>query len=802
MTDPDEEFRQILLATFREDAHELLSTISEGLIDLEKKSPNIDPVLIEKILRDTHSLKGASHAVHLQEIESVSLNLEHVFLQMQKGLLIPDADIFELFYSAITILFSVIRGEPGSEQNIFDIIQLLKDLEGRKKIVTSTEENISHESGVTNNRQKKSAFSPINPNSYSPGYSNTVSRTADIVFDKKTEYFTENTKEKGEGYDLYHTTEPDTIRIPGKKFERLISASDNLSSTQIFISHRLIELENLLGQFDLWHWNHDQIYNNLHVLEEILSGTREMDLPPDVSFYLERVIDFLKKNKEFISALEHDLAIHTQSTAIDRAALEVSTNRILRLIQDAVLVPLSSILSSFPALVRDNSRSLGKLIELVITGEEIEMDRRILESLRLPLMHLLYNCIDYGIEHPAIRLERKKSKTGRIQIEVFAHSGSNVRIDVSDDGAGIDSEKIKNIAIKKGFITHEEAQKLTDEEAVMLIFISGFSTRNTVSGISGRGLGMAIIKDTILRLGGNIQVVTNSGFGTRFSLIMPMKRATMRGLLVESEMNPYILPIHQVKQVLRIHHTNVYQDKNSLFFKLQNDTVKILSLRDSLGLQGYPRKRSCDEYLSLVIIAYANKQIAFIVDEVVWVQDIVVRSLGTQLRRIKGISGAVILGDGRLALILDPSELLEQSSATILSPLIHPDEMKQYRILVVEDSVTLRTMMTHLIQKEGYQVTTAVNGVEALQKLQEEEYDLVISDVDMPKMNGFTLTEKMKSLNRTKHVPVILVTALDSPQDIEYGFLIGAYAYVSKRTFNEGSFLTIIQDILEQSQRS
>ncbi len=799
MTGSDEEFQKFLLATFREDADELLSRISQGLIKLEKKHPTVDSDLIEEILRDSHSLKGAAHAVNLQEMESVCLNLERAFLQIKKSLFSPDTNVFDLFHRAIKVIRSILEDDKRLDNSAFEIIQHLRELEPKN-----------------DEGSKKTEFNELttktSPSDSKYGGSDSGKNNAcdDAYHYKNMQVLTSTTIHKKNGkmereieYNYPEIKNKDTIRIPTKKFDRLIAASDGLLSTQLFISHRLRELEEILSRFNLWNWNHAQIYNNLHIIEEITSRSQKTDLPPDILVYLEHIIDFLQTNRDFVNTLHHDLTVHTQSTYVDRDALDASTHKISDLIQDAVLVPVSSILTSFSGIVRENSRSLGKLIELKISGDEIEMDRRILESLHVPLMHIIYNCIDYGIEYPAVRMKQQKPKTGVIQIEVIAHSGSKVLLEVSDDGAGIDYKKIRQIAVKKGIINAKEAEDLTEEETIQLIFLSGFSTSSVVTNLSGRGLGMAIVEDIITRLGGEIQVITKPGIGTKFSLIMPMKLATMRGLVVQSGNYVYILPIHQIQQVLRIPRTSIHKEESGLFLKLHTDTIRVMILNDALGLPDYYQGMKKEDYLSVVIITYGTKHIAYIVDEVIWVQDIIIRPLGTQLRWVSGITGAVILGDGRLALVLDPTELTQEIYAqNPIIPLVDPDDKKTYRVLIVDDSVTLRTMMEHILTRAGYQVKIAVNGIEALKNLKEEDYDIVVSDVDMPRMNGFTLTEKIRAFDRTKQMPVVLVTALDTYQDQEFGFTVGATAYIIKKTFEQNNFLKVIQQLLEHSHCS
>lgn len=415
-------------------------------------------------------------------------------------------------------------------------------------------------------------------------------------------------------------------------------------------------------------------------------------------------------------------------------------------------------------------------------------------------MHLIRNSIDHGIEEPKVRISRKKPATGSVRIRVFPRSGSRVGIEVADDGAGIDSSAIRRTAVENAVITKDEDATLTDGEAIWLIFRSGMTTSRIVTDLSGRGLGLAIVEDTVSRLGGEVTVSSTTGKGTSITFFVPVRMATLRGLLVRAERQVYVLPMQQVKQVLRVRPDTLVLSRGRPTIRLSGETVEVIQLTEALGIPPSGPAPGKTRLKPLVIIAYGAGQIACMVDEVIRVQEIVVRPLGSQLRSVRRIDGAVILGDGSVALVLDPIELIQDAmQADRAAPLpVLPGEAGR-RILVVEDSVTSRVLLQTILEQAGYQVETAVDGIDAFTRLKQHEFDMVVSDVDMPRMNGFTLTEKIRAEGRQlAGLQVALVTSLDSPEDRERGKAIGANAYIVKSSFETGSFLEVIHHLMRR----
>ncbi|MDD1687567.1 response regulator [Methanoregula sp.] len=788
----DAEFTKKLLATFCDEAEEHLSGMVDILLVLEKSGAGADPALVERIYRTTHSLKGASRAVSQKEIESICQNLENVFSRMKNGTYIPDADAYDIFHKAVKVIHAILNGERPDVSP--------SDIVAGIRIIAKKDMGVSY--GTTDSSLPVQSFSsnPLPPFAVKDPESGGVRVGAFAA--RTSNSPSEPPVVQAAGIVGMPVHDGGTVRIASHKLDRLIAGSDDLLTTRLFITHRLRELEEMMTRFTLWRWNQAQISSDVHSIREKAFGSAKTDLPEDVVLPLQRLVEFFDYDREFGNFLRHDLAEHIRSTERDRSALEASTSEISDLIHDAVLQPVSSILAPFPGLVREYSRNTGKQVELIMEGDEIEVDRRILDALKDPLMHLIYNSIDHGVEYPDIRVSRNKIPCGHVKIKVFTLSGGKVGIEVSDDGNGIDGRIIRQAAVRAGVITAREESLLTDAEAIWLIFRSGLSTSPIITEISGRGLGLAIVEDSVTRLGGYVTISSDVGKGTSITMRVPARLVTFRGVVVRSGSQVYVLPMQQVRQVLRMRRDAIVYTDGRPSIRFDNEMIGVLQLSDLLGI---PHPRSIletEKQISLVIIAYGAGQVACRVDEVIRVQEIVVRPLGGQLRRVKRIAGAAVLGDGTLALVLDPPELIQESLRPCGPSIpITYAEKAACRILVVEDSVTSRAFLQILLERDGYQVSTAIDGLQAFAMLKENEPDMVVSDVDMPRMNGFVLTEKIRADNRLSHLPVVLVTSLDSAEDQRHGIAVGADAYIVKSTFEKNHLLAVIRDLIRMRHR-
>ncbi len=472
-------------------------------------------------------------------------------------------------------------------------------------------------------------------------------------------------------------------------------------------------------------------------------------------------------------------------------------------IRQTLLLPFSDILGTVPRLVRDLAKEFGKEIVLTVKGADTEIDRRILEELKDPLIHLIRNCVDHGIEPVAQRLQTGKGSAGNLTITIVQEPGNKVILVISDDGAGISTEALLKSAIRAGAVTSEEAAGMSREEILPLIFKSGISTSPFITDISGRGLGMAIVASKVSLLGGSIRVASQSGSGTRFEISLPVTLATFRGVMVRTGTSFFLMPVGAVISAVRILKDKVRSAKGKSFIFRQGENLAVARLSDLLGIREARGNEKDVKMLQLLIVQLARKNFGLVVDEISGEEEGIVKGLGNQLVHVKHISGALILGSGIIVPILNPEELGETLLQTTASPVIRAGETETAteqtppaKILIAEDSITLRSLLRNIIESEGYEVGTAVDGQDACQKLGEGGYHLLVSDVEMPRMNGFALTEKIRADSKLSDLPVILVTALDSPVDRQRGMEVGADAYIVKGNFEQSNLLDTIKRLI------
>jgi two-component system chemotaxis sensor kinase CheA len=409
------------------------------------------------------------------------------------------------------------------------------------------------------------------------------------------------------------------------------------------------------------------------------------------------------------------------------------------------------------------------------------------------------NSLDHGIETPAARAAAGKNRRGTLRIAAVPLDGSNVELIVEDDGVGIDVDRVRAVALKSGRISEDRAKALTDPEALSLIFESGLSTSPMITEISGHGLGLAIVREKVEMLDGAVQVSSKAGGGTVFRLIVPVTRARFRGLVIRANGQLYVLPTKHVSRVLRVRREEIKTVENRPVVRVGAETLPIADLPETLGAR-VEAKDAAAAYLVLVIVTTGAYRVAFRVDEALSEDEVLVKPLGQPLKRVKHISGATVLGSGAVAPILHAADLiataLDQDTLPIALAPPRAEAQKKRAVLVAEDSITSRTLLKSVLESAGFRVETAVDGVEAFSKLRGGDFAAVVSDVDMPRLNGFGLTAKIRADRRLGAIPVVLVTSLDKPEDREHGIDAGASAYLVKSSFDQSNLLEVLERLL------
>jgi len=476
-----------------------------------------------------------------------------------------------------------------------------------------------------------------------------------------------------------------------------------------------------------------------------------------------------------------------------------SSLRFLQL-QDQVrilhLVPAGTQLKALSRSIREIAQDLGKEIDFEINGSEIELDRPILEGIKDPLMHLLRNAVDHGIENPDDRVRNNKPEAGHIGITI-GKTGDRIFITVSDDGRGIDVEEIAKKAVKKRFYTTVEITELSEAELLNLIFRPGFSSKDIITDISGRGVGLDVVLSNIRDLKGNVTVETVLGKGSRFTLDLPLTLSTDHGLIVQLGSTLFAIPISSIERVMEIDKKEIVDLGGNQAIILEKEAIPLRNLAAVLQMEQYDPGEK--DKLSLVIVSRGMQRVAFPVTEIISEHEIVIKRMKSPLRSVRNVLGATFMGSGDVIIVLNPNDLVMSAmrlSGSVLSSTYESDAMEKKHILVVDDSITIRTFEKTTLEACGYQVSVAVDGQMAWEMVQESDFDLIVTDIEMPVMNGFDFTGQIKKHEEFKHIPVVIVTSLGSEAEQKRGIEVGADAYIVKNQFESSVLLDVISQLI------
>jgi two-component system chemotaxis sensor kinase CheA len=480
----------------------------------------------------------------------------------------------------------------------------------------------------------------------------------------------------------------------------------------------------------------------------------------------------------------------------DHQAITGIVDGLLEQMRQVRMTTAASVLGLFAPMVLDLAQELDKEVECVVYGADLEVDRKVLEAIKDPLIHLVRNAVDHGIEAPVARLKAGKPSVGRVTVGVAAMEGNRIQIRVEDDGRGVNLGLVKASAVRARLLTAKTAEALTDDQILELIYRSGFSTSPIITDLSGHGLGLAIVKERVESLGGRLDMESRPGAGMVVCMILPASIATFHGILIRAGGQPFLLPAEAVERAVRVAPDAIERIENREVIRWDGQPVSLARLSQVLGLPEQNGHSDLEGPRSSVIVRVGEERAALIVEEVLGDREVLVKELRPPLVRVRNVAGAALLGTGQVVLILRTTDLL-QSLRTIqpvcASSVTGEAEQQQRTVLVVDDSITTRTMEKNLLEVAGYRVKVAVDGLDAWTVLKSEKVDLVLSDVDMPRLDGLDLTARIRADSKLAELPVILVTALESREDKERGIEVGANAYFVKSSFDQTNLLEIIR---------
>jgi len=788
--DKKEEFLKRLLVTFRIEAEENLTNMSANLIKLEKKpSDSRSAELIEIIFRQAHSLKGASRAVNLSEIESVCQSFESVMSALKNKIIQLNPKIFDVLQQTVDIINDLlISSEEGInlelKNRISDVLKNLSMVEAGKSEeikIKKSEPKTTTLAEPVSEKEKKDAVSDIKKEET---LISSINKKSTVTSEKKTVLSTKKLSDE-------------TIRVSIKKLDKLLFQAEEMLLLKLTSTQQIENLRLALNKLTIWKKESVEVFSSVRNIKQIFEKKEKEGTLPKEEQDIIKIIQFYEWSVSHIKMLEDELIELRNFSDQQAYSSSAKIEALLDDVKEIITVPFSMLLDVFPKAVRDISKDIGKEVDFVVIGEDTEIDRRILEDIRQPLMHILRNCIDYGIEKPDVRIKKNKPPKGTITFNVKRLENNKILVQISDDGAGINIEKLRNLYIKNEKVSTEEAAKIQEKELLYYIFKSGVSTSDMVTDISGRGLGLAIVQENIEQLGGAIIVESEKDKGTSLNLELPLSLVTFRGVIIKVSDREFVVPTAKIQRVLRLNRKEVKTVENKATMTLDGHVIPFVSLSSILEL---PIKENDSEYVQTLIFGSKNKKISFAIDEIVNEQEVLVKNFNKHLARVRNISGATVLGSGKVVPILNISDLLKSAlkpmAIAIKQKTTEETEEVKKSVLVVEDSITSRMLLKNILETAGYVVTTAIDGIDGFTKLKESNFNAVVSDIEMPRMNGFDLTAKIRSDKVLSEMPVLLVTSLSKREDRERGIDVGANAYIIKSSFDQSNLLEILERLI------
>ncbi|MCQ2844193.1 chemotaxis histidine kinase/response regulator CheAY2 [Helicobacter pylori] len=797
---------QEIMEDFLIEAFEMNEQLDQDLVELEHNPEDLD--LLNRIFRVAHTIKGSSSFLNLNILTHLTHNMEDVLNRARKGEIKITPDIMDVVLRSIDLmktLLVTIRDtgsdtNNGKENEIEEAVKQLqaitsqnlegaKETSGAKETPKEVKEEIKEEAKEEiKEKAKEEVKANKTPTAENPASDNPLADEPDLdyanmsaeeveaeierLLNKRQEADKERRAQKKQEakQEVAPTKEPpktETPKAPKTETKAKTKAdteenkapSIGVEQTVRVDVRRLDHLMNLIGELVLGKNRLIRIYGDV---EERYDG--------------EKFLEELNQVVSSISAVTTDLQLAVMKTRMQ---------------------PVGKVFNKFPRMVRDLSRELGKSIELIIEGEETELDKSIVEEIGDPLIHIIRNSCDHGIEPLEERKRLNKPETGKVQLSAY-NEGNHIVIKISDDGKGLDPVMLKEKAIEKGVISERDAESMSDREAFNLIFKPGFSTAKVVSNVSGRGVGMDVVKTNIEKLNGIIEIDSEVGVGTTQKLKIPLTLAIIQALLVGVQEEYYAIPLSSVLETVRISQDEIYTVDGKSVLRLRDEVLSLVRLSDIFKVDAILESNS-DVYV--VIIGLADQKIGVIVDYLIGQEEVVIKSLGYYLKNTRGIAGATVRGDGKITLIVDVGAMMDMAKSikVNITTLMNESENTKsknspsdYVVLAIDDSSTDRAIIRKCLKPLGITLLEATNGLEGLEMLKNGDKipDAILVDIEMPKMDGYTFASEVRKYNKFKNLPLIAVTSRVTKTDRMRGVESGMTEYITKPY--SGEYLTTV----------
>lgn len=767
-----------LLETFELEAQEHIGALATLLVALERESDKAEQArLVESVLRRAHTLKGAAHAVNLVTVAHGCQELESLLASLKRGEISLDLDLFDRLHRDVDAVAGEIAAgresltppDAASAVTVGGLEPIAAAADQAKPPCASAGAEPTQAPFPEPLEERAPKVPPLAPPSAEPAAHAPEAATS-----------------APSARPAPRVPSDETVKVSARLLESLLLQSEELVSAKLSAALLHEEAAALAAELSA------RGGERLRAMESARKALKQAPMPQEKTLAL-----LVEQGWQNEKALEGRLRHLEKGAEKNLRTLSGMVDPLLGELKRLHLLPFSSLADPFFKMVRDLARQLDKEAELNCEGTELELDRRILAELKEPLLHLVRNMLDHGIETPAERRLAGKPEKGKLGIELKLKDANRAELTVSDDGCGIDLSQVREAASRLELASREALELTPDHELLQLIFESGVSTSRIVSSISGRGVGLAIVREALERLGGHVTVESARGKGTRFHLHFPLSFAMMRALQVQVAGRDCFLPAANVETSGRVAPDQVKRVENRDTVLLGEEVLALIPLSRLLGLSA---PADPERVVSFVVLRAADRRIAFSVDQVVGVQEILLKPLGSQLSRVRNVAGGTVSGDGRVVPVLNVADLFRSAFADPAPTQASGEpatraQAARLSVLVAEDSITSRTLLKNILEASGFRVRTAIDGLDALSQLKTEQFDVVVSDVEMPRMDGFQLTAAVRSDSRFASLPVILVTGLESRVDRERGIDVGASAYLVKSSFDQSGLIDVIRKL-------
>lgn len=742
---------QEILEDFLVEAFELVDQIDHDLVELESNPQDLE--LLNSIFRVAHTVKGSSSFLNFDVLTKLTHHMEDVLNKARHGDLKITPDIMDVVLESIDkmkTLLNCIRDNGNDTAINMDLAPICAKLSA-----------ISDGNGSNQNvSELKSEPLKEAPQAQAPIQEAEVELDVNQLSDAEVEAEIERLLKVRKAEDQARREEKQ------KNIQNNVKVAQELPATNKKVPAQGTGNATAMDQ---------TIRVEVKRLDHLMNLVGELVLGKN---RLLKIYDDVEERYEGEKFLEELNQVVSQ--------LSIITTDVQLAVMKTRMQPIAKVFNKFPRVVRDLSRELGKQIELEISGEETELDKSIVEEIGDPIMHMIRNSCDHGVENPKERLAAGKSEKGIVQLKAY-NEGNHIVVEITDDGKGLDPAMLKQKALEKGLITEKEANQMSDKEAFAIVFRPGFSTAAKVTNVSGRGVGMDVVKTNIEKLNGVIEIDSELGKGSVFKLKIPLTLAIIQSLLVGTQEEYYAIPLASVLETVRVPIDSIYTIEGKNVLRLRDEVLSLVRLSDVFGVKQILESES---QTYVVVIGVAESKLGIIVDTLIGQEEIVIKSMGDYLQNIQGIAGATIRGDGRVTLIVDvgvmmnlAKEIKVDIKAQMENNAKKPKEKpSDYNVLIVDDSKMDRTLMQKALEPLGVSVLEATNGVEALEivKSSDKDIDAILIDIEMPRMDGYTLAGEIRKYSKYRQLPLIAVTSRTSKTDRLRGVEVGMTEYITK----------------------